>query len=98
MAIYLIVGRPGAGRPTRAKELEASESAALRLTPDDWQIGIFDGDDRTRWRSEDRAEHRDRIGGKLIKVGILATRSVPATTQDAAPLLPKAASGYRHAR
>ena len=71
MTIYLIVGLPGAGKTTRAKELELSESA-LRLTPDDWQMAIFADDDPTRWRSKERADHRDRIEGKLVEVGMRA--------------------------
>ncbi|MEP6853704.1 MAG: ATP-binding protein [bacterium] len=71
MSIYLIVGLPSAGKTTRAKELETSESA-LRLTPDDWQFAIFRGDDPTRWRSNDRADQRDRIEGKLVEVGMRA--------------------------
>lgn len=73
MTIYLIVGLPGAGKTTRAKELELSESA-LRLTPDDWQMAIFAGDDPARWRSKDRADQRDRIEGKLVQVGMRAAR------------------------
>ena len=73
MTIYLIVGLPGAGKTTRAKELEVSESA-LRLTPDDWQMSIFGGDDPTRWRSKDRADQRDRIEGKLVELGMRAAR------------------------
>ena len=69
MTIYLIVGLPGAGKTTRAKELEVSESA-LRLTPDDWQMAIFRGDNPTRWRSKERADQRDRIEGKLVEVGM----------------------------
>ena len=38
--VYLIVGLPGAGKTTHAKELETSASA-LRLTPDEWQIVLF---------------------------------------------------------
>jgi predicted kinase len=38
--VYLIVGLPGAGKTTHAKELEASTSA-LRLTPDEWQIALL---------------------------------------------------------
>ncbi len=38
--VYLIVGLPGAGKTTRAKELEISASA-LRLTPDEWQLMLF---------------------------------------------------------
>lgn len=69
MTIYLIVGLPGAGKTTRARELEASESA-LRLTPDDWQMAIFGADSPTRWRSKERADQRDRIEGKLVEVGM----------------------------
>jgi len=73
VTVYLIVGLPGAGKTTRAKELEISESA-LRLTPDDWQIAIFSGDDPTRWRSKERAGQRDRLEGKLVAVGMRAAR------------------------
>jgi predicted kinase len=73
VSIYLIVGLPGAGKTTRAKELETSESA-LRLTPDDWQFAIFRGDNSTRWRSNDRADQRDRIEGKLVEVGMRAAQ------------------------
>lgn len=71
MTIYLIVGLPGAGKTTRAEELAVSESA-LRLTPDDWQMAVFDGDSPTRWRSKERASQRDRIEGKLVEVGMRA--------------------------
>ncbi|GAB3825457.1 AAA family ATPase [Kribbella italica] len=59
--VYLIVGLPGAGKTTRAKELEVSESA-LRLTPDEWQIALF-GD-------ENPPDLRDLVEGKLIEVGL----------------------------
>ena len=71
MTIYLIVGLPGAGKTTCAKELEVRESA-LRLTPDDGQMAIFGGDSPTRWRSAERAERRDLIEGKLVEVGMRA--------------------------
>lgn len=71
--IHLIVGLPGAGKTTRARELEASESA-LRLTPDDWQMAVFDTDSPTRWRSRERAAHRDRIEGKLVEIGLRAAQ------------------------
>jgi predicted kinase len=73
VTVYLIVGLPGAGKTTRAKELEASESA-LRLTPDDWQMAIFRGDDPNRWRSRERAAHRDEIEGKLVEAGMRAAQ------------------------
>lgn len=50
-----------------------SESA-LRLTPDDWQMAVFDGDSPTQWRSRERADQRDRIEGKLVEVGMRAAQ------------------------
>jgi predicted kinase len=73
VTLYLIVGLPGAGKTTRAKQLEVSESA-LRLTPDDWQRAVFHQDHPTRWRSKERADQRDRIEGMLVEVGLRAAR------------------------
>src|SRR5664279_4360510 len=61
--VYLIVGLPGAGKTTRAKELEISASA-LRLTPDEWQIVLF-GD-------QNPPEMRDLVEGKLVQLGMRA--------------------------
>ena len=41
-ALYLMVGLPGAGKTTRAEEIAVAHRA-LRLTPDDWMISLFDG-------------------------------------------------------
>lgn len=71
MTVYLIVGLPGAGKTTRAKELEASESA-LRLTPDDWHLALFDGDGPRQWRTKERVDQRDRLEGKLVQIGMRA--------------------------
>lgn len=71
--VYLIVGLPGAGKTTLARDLETSESA-LRLTPDDWQIAIFPDDHPTQWRSRARADQRDLIEGKLVEIGMRAAR------------------------
>ena len=65
VTIYLIVGLPGAGKTTRAKELEASESA-LRLTPDEWQIAIFGG--------ENPPDKRNLVEGKLVQLGMRAAQ------------------------
>jgi predicted kinase len=73
VTVYLIVGLPGAGKTTRAKELEVSESA-LRLTPDEWQMAVFAGDSPTRWRSKERVDHRERIEGKLVEIGMRAAQ------------------------
>ena len=59
--VYLVVGLPGAGKTTRAKELEAS-APALRLTPDEWQILLF-GD-------QNPPDKRDLVEGKLIQIGM----------------------------
>jgi predicted kinase len=42
--LFVTVGLPGSGKTTRAKEL-AAEFAAVRLTPDDWMIPLFDHND-----------------------------------------------------
>jgi predicted kinase len=61
--VYLIVGLPGAGKTTHAKELEISASA-LRLTPDEWQIVLF-GD-------RNPPDKRDLVEGKLVQLGMRA--------------------------
>jgi predicted kinase len=61
--VYLVVGLPGAGKTTRAKELELS-APALRLTPDEWQIALFAG--------QNPPDQRDLVEGKLIHLGMRA--------------------------
>lgn len=41
--LHLMVGLPCSGKTTAAKQLE-HELSALRLTPDEWQIGLFGQD------------------------------------------------------
>ncbi len=41
--LYLMVGLPCSGKTTLAQKLE-SEKAALRLTPDEWQVRLFGQD------------------------------------------------------
>jgi predicted kinase len=65
VTVYLVVGLPGAGKTTRAKELEAGESA-LRLTPDEWQIALFDG--------ANPLDKRDAVEGKLVELGMRAAQ------------------------
>jgi predicted kinase len=38
--LFLLVGLPGAGKTTRARELER-EHGALRLSPDEWMLPLF---------------------------------------------------------
>lgn len=61
--VHLMVGLPGAGKTSRAKELEIS-APALRLTPDEWQIALF-GD-------QNPPDKRDLVEGKLIQLGMRA--------------------------
>lgn len=50
--LHLMVGLPGSGKTTRAKELEAQYNA-LRLTPDEWHMALFGHD-------MDHPDHDDR--------------------------------------
>ncbi|MFI9173505.1 AAA family ATPase [Streptomyces lincolnensis] len=71
--LLLMVGLPGAGKTTRAKELAATHRA-LRLTPDDWMIPLF-GDsmaDGKRWVLE----------GRLISVALQALRTGTSVVLD----------------
>ncbi|WBQ05194.1 AAA family ATPase [Kribbella sp. CA-293567] len=61
--VYLVVGLPGAGKTTRARELETT-APALRLTPDEWQIALFDG--------QNPDDKRDLVEGKLVELGMRA--------------------------
>src|SRR5215469_18780464 len=63
--VHLIVGLPGAGKTTRAKQLEIDERA-LRLTPDEWQISIFAG--------QNPLDKRDIVEGELVRVGMRAAQ------------------------
>jgi predicted kinase len=60
-----MVGLPGAGKTTRAKELAAAYRA-LRLTPDEWMIQLF---------GEPTADRkRDILEGRLIMVALQTLR------------------------
>src|SRR4051812_17794342 len=61
--VHLMVGLPGAGKTTRARELETG-APALRLTPDEWQIALF-GD-------RNPLDERDLVEGKLVELGMRA--------------------------
>jgi predicted kinase len=63
--LILMVGLPGAGKTTRAKELAAAYRA-LRLTPDEWMIQLF---------GEPTADRkRDILEGQLILVALQTLR------------------------
>jgi predicted kinase len=42
--LFVMVGLPASGKTTRAKKIE-QERRALRLTPDEWMIPLFDDND-----------------------------------------------------
>jgi predicted kinase len=42
--LFVTVGLPGSGKTTRAMQL-AAEHSAIRLTPDEWMIPLFNGSD-----------------------------------------------------
>jgi predicted kinase len=63
--LLLMVGLPGAGKTTRAKEL-ALAHRALRLTPDLWMISLYDGTQPDG--------KRDLLEGLLISVALQALR------------------------
>lgn len=59
--LLLMVGLPGAGKTTRARELAAAHRA-LRLTPDEWMFQLF---------GEPTADRkRDILEGRLILVAL----------------------------
>jgi predicted kinase len=63
--VFLMVGLPGAGKTTRARELAAAHRA-LRLTPDEWMISLFDGT-----QPDDK---RDLLEGRLIALALQTLR------------------------
>lgn len=63
--LFLTVGLPGAGKTTRAKRL-AAEHRALRLTPDEWMIPLFNHNDANG--------KRNVLEGRLIWLALEALR------------------------
>ena len=74
--LTLMVGLPGAGKTTRAKELEQA-TRAVRFTPDEWHLFLF-GDDFHDPREHalhdqrhDRVEELQwRLGKRLLAQGV----------------------------
>lgn len=63
--LFLMVGLPGAGKTLRAKEI-AGAHRALRFTPDEWMIPLFDG--------VQPDGKRDVLEGRLVSVAMQALR------------------------
>lgn len=61
--MFLIVGLPGAGKTTRARELEKAHRA-LRFSPDEWMIPLFG--------ESEADDKRDLLEGLLINAGLRA--------------------------
>lgn len=68
--MFLVVGLPGAGKTTRAKEL-ATAARALRLTPDDWHIALFGN---VIGEFQRPGGERWVLEGRLISVALQALR------------------------
>jgi predicted kinase len=71
--MLLMVGLPGAGKTTRAKELAAA-GRALRLTPDHWMAPLF-GDSMAGGK-------RFVLEGRLISVALQALRRGTSVVLD----------------
>jgi predicted kinase len=61
--LFVTVGLPASGKTTRAKEL-AAEFGAIRLTPDDWMIPLFNHNDANG--------KRDVLEGRFIWLALNA--------------------------
>ncbi len=62
--LYLLVGLPGAGKTTKARQLEV-EASALRLTLDEWMIPLFGRNEQAE---------RDALEGRLIWIALRALK------------------------
>src|SRR5436305_8075553 len=60
--LYLLVGLPGSGKTTKAKQLEV-EASALRLTLDEWMIPLF---------GRNVQAERDALEARLIWIALRA--------------------------
>jgi predicted kinase len=71
--LFLMVGLPGAGKTTRAREI-AAQHHAVRLTPDHWMIPLFD--------DNMAGGKRFVLEGRLISVALQALRRGTSVVLD----------------
>jgi len=64
--LFLLVGLPGSGKTTRAREIERTY-CALRLSPDEWMLPLFG--------ESDPDGKRDIMEGRLIWVALRAIQA-----------------------
>lgn len=77
--LHLMVGLPGSGKTTRARELER-EHGALRLSVDEWHIALFGDDVHDDSTADDWATHDARhaaietllwgTGARVLTLGV----------------------------
>ncbi len=69
--LFLMVGLPGAGKTTKAKELE-KEHNALRFTPDEWVVDLFGPDANRKYNDASRTPVEKLIwkfAQQILKIG-----------------------------
>lgn len=71
--LYLMVGLPGAGKTTRAREL-AAEHQAVWLSPDVWMLALFG--------EPEAGGKRDVLEGRLISVALQVLRTGSSVVLD----------------
>ncbi len=64
--LFLLVGLPGSGKTTRAREIERTHHA-LRFSPDEWMLPLFG--------ESDAGGKRDIMEGRLIWVALRAIQA-----------------------
>ena len=70
--LHLMIGLPGSGKTTRAKELE-KEYRALRLTPDEWHLFLFGHDVDEEFHDERHGKVEQLIWTVAARVLALGT-------------------------
>ncbi len=71
--LFVLVGLPGSGKTTRARQLEEAHRA-IRLTPDEWMIPLF---------GESEADgKRDILEGRLVALARQSLRAGATTVLD----------------